>query len=151
MFQLSTSKRQRFWIFPLCLQDWGFLLKNTKDIFKGQWNSTLCFILWMTELCWFYNIQLHMTTERYYVGFIPQQGLLNPILHLWHSQKHQMAIEDRQGSMKYSQAHSFSIAWGVIWIFFLLAGEGELASLEFRKWFLDIRNVDKSPKQLPNH
>lgn len=44
-----------------------------------------------------------MTTERYYVGFIRQEGLLNHILQLWHSQKHQMAIERRQSRVKYSQ------------------------------------------------
>ena len=86
------------------------------------------FLLWMTELCWFYNIQSHMTTERYYVGFMRQEGLLKRILHLWHSQKHQTAIEKRQGCVKYSQAKPFSGARDVTWIL-LQRKEGELENL----------------------
>lgn len=97
-------------MFFLCLHGWAFPLRNTEGIFKVWW--TLCFILWMTELCWFYNTQSRMTTERYYVGFIHHKGLLNHPLHL--SQKQQIAIESRQGCMKYNQAHFSS---GGLWCY----------------------------------
>lgn len=103
-------------------------------------------MLWTAELCWFYNMQSHMTPERYYVGFRRQRGALKPHpASLTLAKKHQMTVEERQSGSEIRPGQVLSMARLVISIL-LEKKDGEEPSVKSQERCLVVSNVHHQTK-----